>query len=169
MESIQLKHVKELKRNLKDLERRLKVKITLKGKVATFEGTAIDEYEASLVLEALSFGFSKSKALLLKEEDTRLEIVNIKAVTRKKNLKEVRARIIGKEGKTLRTLENISGTHLRLDEDSNELGIIGDAISIDETLTGVKNLIRGTKQSNVYRYLEKNNKNKKRDQVDLIE
>ncbi len=159
METIYFQKPSELRKNLALLEKALKVKISRNGRLATIKGSGIAEYEASLVLQAMAFGFSAKKALLLKSSEFIFKIIHIRNFTRKKNLQEVRARIIGKKGKTIRTIENISEVHLLLKE--NELGVIGEAESITETETALKNLIKGTKQSNVYRYLEKSNKIKK--------
>jgi ribosomal RNA assembly protein len=158
MQTIYFKNLKEIKRTKAELEKKLSIKININKKKVDISGTAMNEYEASIVLDAINFGFSTKKALLLKEEDACLRILNIKDFTRKKNLKEVRARIIGKQGKTRKTIENISNCFMVIKD--NEIGIIGEAESVEDLITATKNLIRGTKQSNTYRYLEKINKRK---------
>ncbi|MAG37938.1 hypothetical protein CMI45_00935 [Candidatus Pacearchaeota archaeon] len=159
METIYFQNTTELKKNLAKLEKSLNIKIELKGRQATLSGSGLEEYEAQIVLEAMAFGFSTTKALLLKNPDFIFRKIHIRDHTRKKSLKEVKARIIGTKGKTLRTLENVSDAHLILKD--NEVGIIAQAESIPEITTALTNLIRGTKQSNVYHYLEKVNKTKK--------
>ncbi len=160
MQTIIFKNLKELKRAKNELEKKLNIKIKIKAKKVEIRGNSLEEYEASIVLDAINFGFSAKKALALKEESKIFRILNIKNFTRKKNLKEVRARIIGKEGKTKRTIENIAECNIIIKD--NEMGIIGDAESIKELITGITNLIKGTKQSNTYRYLERLNKRKNR-------
>ena len=71
----------------------------------------------------------------------------------------VKSRVIGKEGKSKKTIENISGCDLIIN--SSAVGIIGPAIAIEKASTAIINLIRGSKHSNVYNYLEKNNSNRK--------
>lgn len=149
----------ELRRNKIELEEKLNIKITTLGKKVTITGAPIDEYEASLVLDAINLGFSAKKALQLKDESKIFRVLNIKNLTRKKNLQNVRARIIGKEGKTKRTIENITNSDIVIKD--NEIGIIADAESIEDTITGISNLIRGTKEANTYRYLEKINTKRK--------
>ena len=156
MEKIFFKKTAELRRVKHDLEKKLNVKIDIAGRKITITGNPIEEYEASLVLNAINFGFSTQKAISLKDENMIFRIISIKDFTRKKNLKTVRARIIGKEGKTKKTIENISSCYLVIRD--NDIGIIGSAESIDEIITAVTNLVRGTKQSNTYRYLEKMNR-----------
>lgn len=152
--------VLELRKNKKSLEGKLKVKISLTGKKATIEGEALDEYVATRVLDAMSFGFSADTALLLIEDDFSLEILSVRDFTRRKNLEVVKGRLIGTHGKTKNTLEEISGCNIILKD--NEVGIIGPSETIGEAITGVTNLIRGTKQGNVYRYLERQNREKRK-------
>ena len=154
----------ELRRTRANLEKKLNIKITITGhKVSITSKNSLDEYSASIILDAINFGFSTDKALLIKEEEMLFRLINIKDFTRKKNLKEVRARIIGTKGKTLKTIEDIADCELLLKE--NTLGIIGSTKSVDIALTALKNLIKGTKQSNVYHYLEKVNKAKKEEEA----
>lgn len=166
MKKLFFERTKELKKELKNLEKKLQIKLTLEEKMLTIEGQAIEEYEAMPILEAIQFGFSAKKAFLLLENDMIFRIIPIKQFTRRKNLYEVRARIIGKEGKTKRTLENISNCEIIIKEDNN-LGIIGSAESIEEVTTAITSLIKGAKQSNVYSFLERMNAIKKKQISDL--
>ncbi|MEK6850523.1 MAG: KH domain-containing protein [Nanoarchaeota archaeon] len=165
METLYFKKVKELQNEKERLERRLEVKINIQGKKVTIEGDSFKEYEALMILEAMQFGFSANKALTLMDEQIVFRKIPIKSFTRRKNLTEVRGRIIGKEGKTKRTIEDISGCDLAIND--GEIGIIGPAEQIEEATTAITNLIRGTKQANVYRFLERINTGKKDLSTDL--
>ena len=159
METIIFSKTTELRKNKVELEKKLNAKITIKGKLISFESkNSLDEYETHLVLDAMAMGFSTKKALLIKEPEMIFRKIGIKDFTRKKNLKEVRARIIGKQGKTIKTIRSLSNCQIVLMD--NEIGIIGNAESIEITTIAITNLIRGTKQSNVYHYLEKSHKTK---------
>ncbi len=154
MQTLYFQKTSELKRNLTLLEKKLNIKLMIKGKkVVVHSENPIDEYEASQVLDAINFGFSARKALLIKEQEMQFRIINIKNFTKKKNLKQVRARVIGTKGKTKKTIEHITNCHLVIK--NNEIGLIGSPESIEELITALANLIRGSKQSNTYRYLEK--------------
>ena len=154
--NIAFERTSEVKKTKKELEKNLDVEIDIKGKKVVAKGQPLNEYEATKVLDAINFGFSAKKALSLKEENVVFRILNIKKFTKKKNLKVVRARIIGKQGKTKKTIENISNAHIIIKD--NEIGIIAQADSIEDIVTALTSLIRGTKQSNTYRYLEKFNR-----------
>lgn len=145
-------------KNKKKLEEILDVKITNRGKEIFIEGTPVKEYFANLVIDALNFGFPFSRAILLKDEFILFDILNIKDYTSKRKLERVRGRIIGKDGRTLKTMEHLTGCFFELKE--NRIGIIGNAEKIENAQRAIISLIKGSKQSNVYNYLEKHHPQK---------
>lgn len=160
METIILEKTKELKVHKKRIEEKLGVKIIIQGRKVTIEGDPLNEYEASIILDALGLGFSAEKALLLLDENIQFKKINIKEFTRRKKIKDVRARVIGKEGKTKRTMETIADCDIVVN--GNTVGIIGPIESIDEAVTALTNLIRGSKEANVYNFMERMNTEKKK-------
>ena len=140
-------------KNKKKLEKSLKVKIFNRGKEVTINGSPEAEYTAEKVIDALEFGFPYSTALLIKEENCVLEILNIKDHTTRKDLERVRARIIGKKGKTLSTLSNLTRCNFELKD--NYIGIIGNPEFIHNAEEALILIIKGSKQGNVYAHLEK--------------
>jgi len=165
METIYFEKISELRRTKSKLEKDLNVKITLTGKRVSIKGPALEEYEALQVLEAMNFGFSAEKALEIKEPDIAFRVIHIRDFTRRKNLKDVKARIIGKQGKTKKTIEGITSSYIIIKE--NRVGVIGSTESIEAAITGITNVIKGSKQSNVYRYLEKINRGRKEEGLGL--
>ena len=140
-------------KNKKRLEKALKIKISNRGKEVFFEGNPLDEYVTEKILEAIDFGFPLSATFLIKDEDAIFEILNIKEHTTKKNFESIRARIIGKGGKTLKTLSELTDCHFEIKD--NNVGIIGTPEKIQNAQNAVISLIKGSKQANVYSYLEK--------------
>jgi len=140
-------------KNKKKLEKILKVKITNRGKEVFIHGNPEDEYAAEKVIEALDFGFPFSVVLMIKEQDCIFEIINIKDYTHKKDMERIRARLIGKKGKTLKTFEALTKCFFELKD--NQIGIIGSPEDIKNAQEAVISIIRGAKQANVYSYLEK--------------
>lgn len=136
-----------------NLERELNVAIEIKGKEVSISGKPEEEYIAEKIIEALDFGFPFSDALKIKKEDIMFEILNIKACATNKNFERIRGRIIGKEGKALRTISNLGDCNIELS--GNKLGIIGNAENIRAVEEACKLLIKGSKHANVYAYLEK--------------
>jgi ribosomal RNA assembly protein len=140
-------------RNKKKLEETLKVKIENRGTEVYANGSPEDEYIAEKVILALDFGFPYITALEIKKEELMFEIINIKEYTNQKNLPRVRGRIIGKEGKTLKTISELSNCYLELKD--NKIGIIGEPEFIKNAQEALISIIKGTKVGNVYAYLEK--------------
>lgn len=140
-------------KNKENLERELNVKITYNGREISISGKGEDEYLAGKVIEALDFGFPFVTALLIKNEDFLFRIVNIKECANQKDLARVRGRVIGKGGKTLKTLSNLSTCNFEIKD--NKIGIIGEADCIKSAEEACKSLLKGSKQANVYAYLEK--------------
>ena len=140
-------------KNKKRLERLLNVKITIKGEEISVEGSPEDEYIAEKVIDSISFGFPFSVALSIKLEDFLFEILNIKDYTPRKDFETIKARIIGKGGKTLKTLNTLTNCHFELKD--NDVGIIGSPECIKNAQDAVIMVIQGSKHANVYSYLEK--------------
>ena len=153
MKTLLIEKLPRILYNREKLEKELKIKITNRGKEVSISGKPEDEYIAEKVIDALEFGFSFSDAMLIKKEDFILEILSIKDYTKRSDLKRVRARIIGKEGKTLKVLSDLTDCHFELKD--NFVGIIGDPEKIKNAQNAMISIIRGSKQSNVYTRLEK--------------
>lgn len=153
MEKLICEKPQRIIKNKKKLEEELGIKITGEGKEITIHGSPENEYIAEKVIDALEFGFPFSVALLIKEEDFMFEVLNIKDYTRRKDLIAVRARIIGKQGKTLKTLLELTKCHFEIKD--NQVGIIGEPEYIRNAQEAMISLIRGAKHANVYSFLEK--------------
>jgi ribosomal RNA assembly protein len=159
METIFIENPRRIRANKEAIENKTGVNIEIKGRQVTIEGETIQEYEARCIIEAFDFGFDLKDALSLTSETIIFRKLNIKDFTRRKDLEEVRGRIIGTEGKTKRALESVSGCAVVLHD--NAVGIIGPAETIEEATTAIGNLIRGSKQANIYRFLERMNTERK--------
>ena len=160
METFYVKKIQDVKKNLRELQEKLNVKISITANQVVIEGETLDEYDATRVFEAVSFGFSVKKALVLKNEEFQFRVVKIKDHTRR-NLAEIKSRLIGKKGKTRRIFADTSGCDILITE--AEVGIIGDVQDVQNVETAIINLIRGSKQTNMYKFLEKQNTRKKED------
>ncbi|MEM3091271.1 MAG: hypothetical protein QXX55_02205 [Candidatus Pacearchaeota archaeon] len=144
---------KKIIKEKEKLENILKVKITNRGKEIYISGNAEDEYVAEKVIDAIEFGFPFSLAILLKVEDYVFEVLNLKDYTKRKDFKVIRSRIIGTKGKTIKNLDLLTKCYIKLK--GNLIGILGDPEYIKTAQTALISLIHGSKQANVYSYLEK--------------
>jgi len=165
MQEIYTEFIQKVLQNKNKLEQELEVKITNQGKNLFIDGEPDKEFIALQAIGAINLGFSVGKTLLLKNEDIILQTLHIKDITRREDLERIRARIIGKQGKTLKTLNNLTGCEFSLQD--NDVGIIGDAEDIKEAMQAITSLICGSKQANVYAHAEREVK-KKRLQDQLI-
>jgi ribosomal RNA assembly protein len=155
MEKIPSEKIIRIIKNKKNLEEKLNIRISINGKIVEIKGTPEDEYIAVMVIDALNFGFPFKDAISIKEQEKVLEIVNIKEYTiRKTNLERIRARIIGKKGKALKTLSDLTNCSLELKE--NKVGIIGEPENITSAIEGVIEIVQGSRHGNVYKGIEKN-------------
>jgi ribosomal RNA assembly protein len=167
MQEIYVENIKEVIRGKRRLERELGVKVSNKGKNVFVDGDADDEYLALQVLEAVNIGFSVDVALKLKEEEgIILQRVHIKDITKRGDLDRVRGRIIGSKGRTLATLKKLTNCDISLHD--NEIGLIGDAERMDDSIQAVTSLVQGSKQGNVYARLERESKKKRLTSKDEI-
>jgi ribosomal RNA assembly protein len=152
MKKIICEKIARIIKSKQNLEKELNVILEIKGKEVSISGKPEDEYIAEKVIEALDFGFPFSDALKIKKEDVMFEIINVKECTNKKDLESVRGRIIGKDGKALRTISSLGDCSIELS--GNKLGIIGDCENMRPVEEACKLLIKGSKHANVYAYLE---------------
>ena len=160
MNTIQFERNKEIIKNKKKLEEKLKIRIIVQKNFIIIDGNPLDEYEASIVLEAVNEGFPVETALNLIKEEIIFKKLNIKDYTKRKDISVVRGRIIGTHGKTKKTLEQITDCSIKIKE--NNVSIIGHAEEVKNVITSIISIIRGAKQKNAYKYLERiNTKNKK--------
>lgn len=153
MKSLILDKIQRVIKGKRILEKELNVKLFIKGNLIEIEGNSVDEYTAEKVIQALDLGFPFKIALLIKEEELMFEIINIKDHTKRKDFERIRARIIGTKGKTLKTLTTLTDCFFEIKE--NHIGIIGSPENIENANQAIISLIKGTKQGNVYSYLEK--------------
>ena len=166
MQEIYVENLKEVLRSKKRLERELDVKITNKGHNVFVDGDADKEFLSLEVLGAINAGFSGDRALELKQDDFMLQVIHIKDLTNRTDLERVRGRIIGTDGRTLKTLQKLTNCDLAVND--NEIGLIGPAVEMEDAIQSIESLIHGSKQGNVYGRLERQRKKKGRDDPDLV-
>jgi len=165
MQEVYIEKFIEVLKNKTKLEKELEVKIENKGKNIFVDGEGDKEFIALKVLEAIDIGFSIERALLLKNENNIFQTLNIRDLTKRNDIHRIKGRLIGTEGKTLRTLKTL--TNCAISVTDNQIGIIGDAESIKDAIISVTSLVQGSKQGNVYARLERQVKNKRLNPTNL--
>jgi len=166
MRSLFIENKTRIKKAILIVKSKIKIRISIQKEGVIIKGDELNEFIVSEILRAIDFGFDVHDALLLKNQDFVLGFINVKEHTHRKNLAEVRGRIIGTEGKAKRTIEELTGSVLAVK--GNKVGLIVDSEHLDSATQAVISLIQGAKHSNVFAYLEKQNvKLKKINREDL--
>jgi len=150
------KQIKNVIRKKKRIEEELGVKLEFSKGAISINGMPLDEYTATQVINALAFGFKPKVALLLQSEDYMFEVLQIKNYMRSHSntrLREVKARIIGKKGKAIRTLSQLSECEIKLVD--NSIAIIGRTEDVKKAEQAIISLIKGSKHGNIYARLER--------------
>ncbi len=152
MEKLICDKIVRIVKNRKKLEEALKVKLTNDKSEVSIEGEAQNEYEAVKVIDALNMGFSFSDAISIKKNELEFGKINVKEYSRS-SLERIKGRLIGKDGKVLKTLSTL--TNCSLEVKGNEIGIIGNPDDMKTAIDSIIQIIQGSKHANVYKGLEK--------------
>lgn len=104
---------------------------------------------------AIGRGFSEEKAMMLLDEDTYLQVLDIKeyAGRSKARLAQIKARVIGTRGKTRRIVEELTGVDVSVY--GHTVSIIGDSIQLPIARQAIEMLLRGSEHAAAYRFLER--------------
>lgn len=159
VKSIVIENVRKVKKAVPKIEGKLKIHINVVNGKAVIKGSEVNEFLVGEIVRAVDFGFHVDDALLLKSEEYILKFVEISEHTRRKNMGDVRARLIGREGKAKRNIENLTGSVLVVGQ--GRVGVLSHIDRVEMTIQAVVSLIQGSKHGNVFAYLEKQNANLK--------
>ncbi len=139
--------------NRRELEKKLKIKIEIRGKEIYISGEPENEFIAEKIIDALNFGFPVENALHILDQEFEFHVVNIKDYTKRHDFITIRGRIIGTRGRTLRALTELTKCFFEMRD--NSIGIIGYPEHIENAKNALRLIIQGSKHANVYAYLEK--------------
>lgn len=125
-------------------------------------GDPVSLFKARDIVEAIGRGFSPERAFRLFSENAMLSVVHIDDYIKRtrNNLVRVRARLIGREGKTRRIIEETTDTYISIYGDT--VAIIGeDEEDVRAAEEAVKSIINGAPHESVYRFLNNYARNRK--------
>ncbi len=105
------------------------------------------------IIRAIAYGFSPERAFRLLEEDTFLDVIDLKEVTsrRREDITRIAGRIIGESGKARKMIEELTGADISVYK--HYVAIIGDYEQVRMARNAVEMLIQGRQHRTVYRYL----------------
>ncbi len=132
-----------------------KLKISSKTGVVKIEcEDPIGFLRAQDVIKAIAHGFNPDVAMkLLQDELMVLEIIDLTGYVSPKHLERVKGRIIGKEGKMRRFIEDTLDVNISVY--GKTVAIIGDAESVAAAREAILMLVEGAQHSTVQRFLER--------------
>ncbi|HUB92844.1 MAG TPA: hypothetical protein VL945_02685 [Candidatus Saccharimonadales bacterium] len=149
------KRALQMRKLLKELESTLKCKIEVIGESeVTIKGEAYDEYNAKNVIQAFGRGFELEKAYKLLKEDYFFKFTNLKDfLGNEEQIRRIKARIIGIEGKTKLYIEEISGADLSIY--GNTVGMIGTTAELGIASAALQVLLEGGTHKKAYNIMER--------------
>jgi ribosomal RNA assembly protein len=158
---IVVENLKKIKKAVPRIEAKTKIRTSFSSGFVIIKGKELEEFLVEKVISAIDFGFEVEDALLLLNGDYSLEFIDIKDHTHRKNLHDVRSRVIGTNGKALNTVENLTGAILVVKD--NKIGVISEGAVMNKVNQALESIIRGAKHGNVFSSLERRNRAKKKE------
>ena len=123
---------------------------------------ALGLYTAREIIKAIGRGFNPDIAKLLLKPDYIFEVVDLReyAAKSKDMLLRLKGRVIGKEGKSRRIIEEL--TECNISVFGKTISIIGQPESAVIARQAIESLLRGSTHANVYKFLERRRREMKR-------
>lgn len=151
----------------KELEEYTKTELDIdskEGDVIIKGGDSINMFALKEVIRAIGRGFNPEIARLLLKQDYVLEIIPmLDYLKNKDHLPRVKGRVIGAGGKARETIEQLTETFIVVY--GKTISIIGESIGVMAAKKAIESLIAGSPHANVYKWLEKNRKKMKEQQI----
>ena len=127
-------------------------------------------FKAKDVVTALGRGFSPEHAFrLIRDEEAILDIIDLRTVFGKSeaDIKRVKGRIIGMNGKTRRIIEELTDTNVAIF--GHTVAMIGTVEQVQAAREAIEMLVRGSMHSTVYRFLHRKRRELKKKMLEIWE
>ena len=159
------------------IERRLSVGLQVESETGAVQITLLSTAEdptvlfrAKEVVTAIGRGFAPDHAFrLLDDDEIVFEVIDLREIVGRSpsDLKRLKGRVIGKEGKTRRIIEELSEANISVY--GHTISIIGYPDQDSIAREAVSMLIRGSLHGTVYRFLHKKRRELKKQRLQLWE
>jgi ribosomal RNA assembly protein len=127
-------------------------------------------FRAKEIITAIGRGFSPTRAFrLIADEDVVLVVIDLREVVGKSpsDIRRLKGRIIGKEGKTRRIIEEL--TEANVSVFGHTVSIIGDMEQAETAKEAIRMLLRGSLHKTVYGFLHRKRRELKKRKLELWE
>lgn len=125
---------------------------------------------AKEVVTAIGRGFSPEHAFrLIHDDETVLDVIDLRAIfgRSESDIRRVKGRIIGMEGKTRRIIEELTDTNIAVY--GHTVSIIGKIEHAQVAREAVQMLIQGSQHATVYKFLHRKRRELKKGMLELWE
>jgi len=161
----------------RDIEERLMVELQIESEAGgvniLLNAKAQDPsilFRAKDVVTAVGRGFSPEQAFrLIRNEDAIFDFVDLRIIfdRSESDIRRVKSRIIGMNGKTRRTIEELTEADVVVY--GHTVGMIGTFEEVDAARNAVQMIIQGSQHHTVYSYLQKKRRELKKQNLELWE
>ncbi len=127
-------------------------------------------FRAKDVVTAVGRGFSPEQAFrLIRNEDAIFDFIDLRIIfdRSESDIRRVKSRIIGMNGKTRRTIEELTEADVVVY--GHTVGMIGTFEEVDAARNAVQMIIQGSQHHTVYSYLQKKRRELKKQNLELWE
>lgn len=164
-------------RTKKSIEEKLSVELQIDSDAGDVTITMAEKatdpsmlFKAKDVITALGRGFSPEHAFrLIRDEDAILDVIDLRGVFGKSeaDIKRVKGRIIGMNGKTRTIIEELTDTSVAVF--GHTVAIIGTIEQVQVAREAIEMLIRGSMHGTVYRFLHRKRRELKKKKLEIWE
>jgi len=162
------------KKNIEDkLSVELQIESETGGVTITLAEKATDPsllFRAKDVVTALGWGFSPEHAFrLIRDEEAILDVIDLRTVFGRSetDIKRVKGRIIGMNGKTRQIIEELTDTKVAVY--GHTVSIVGTVEHTEVSREAIQMLVRGSMHATVYRFLHRKRRELKKKMLELWE
>lgn len=127
-------------------------------------------FKAKDVVTAIGRGFSPEHAFrLIRDENAVLNIIDLRTIFGRSDsdIKRVKGRIIGMNGKTRRIIEELTDANVAVY--GHTISMIGNFEQVEAARSGIQMLIDGSQHHTVYRFLQRKRRELKKKMLELWE
>lgn len=159
------------------IEKKLSVELRIDSQSGDIEITLMPTardpsvlFRAKEVVMAVGRGFSPEHAFrLLEDDESILGVIDLRETVGRSQseMKRLKGRIIGKEGKTRRIIEELTDANVSVY--GHTVSIIGNVEQAEVAKKAIRMLIRGSLHQTVYRFLHRKRREFKKKKMELWE
>ena len=145
------------------IEKETKTKLDIdseEGDVSVSGEDSLKLFSAREIITAVGRGFNPEVALKLMKIDYAFDLINLNDIARNKDdMKRLKGRIIGQEGKSRKVIEELTNCDICVY--GKTVGIVGPVEQAPLARKAIEMLLNGSMHASVYKFLEKQKREQK--------